>query len=465
MNTNSPQQHTPLLTSVSQYEVDFVIPRLGMDLQLGIDPFLLFKSRDQTLSMLHSQILQAFNTGIELIRNGKLDDARQLFSFPEVAEIGLGYTKKGKRGSGVGSYIADLIIETLKDSPPLLERGLKHIEEMQLVSVGIGPDRISDITANLLKHFLIEYTQKQCALWQIQLTSGVPVSNIFDYDTLSWTDSYVDLPISPFDKSPILLVPRRIVRALPWINYDDYFRMEFSAYLRAKRVQGKQSAKVSVGKQEIISISRREVERIDSYISRKESTEQEAQPSQEYIDQSGICRESEGLKARLRAVAVGKEQATDYQRLVLEVLNFLFNPELINGELEVETVDGTERRDIIFTNDSDKSFWAYLRTEHSSIFLMFEVKNTESLSNIYFNQVATYLGDRLGRLGFIVTRHPMENAQREKAFSIYNDSHPRKIILTLSDDDLNHMLDMKCAGGDPMRHVQELYRQFRTTVQ
>jgi hypothetical protein len=64
----------------------------------------------------------------------------------------------------------------------------------------------------------------------------------------------------------------------------------------------------------------------------------------------------------------------------LEVLNYLFNPELIDGEPEVRTIDGTERRDIIFTNDSDESFWEYVRTAHDGIFLMFEAKNTDDLA-------------------------------------------------------------------------------------
>jgi len=36
----------PLLPHLSPYQVDFVIPKIGIDLPLGIDPFLLFKSRD-----------------------------------------------------------------------------------------------------------------------------------------------------------------------------------------------------------------------------------------------------------------------------------------------------------------------------------------------------------------------------------------------------------------------------------
>lgn len=468
-----PKPNTPLLRGVSQYEVDFVIPRVGIDLALGIDPFLLFKSRNPILSSLHSIILRAFNHGVDLIRKGQDSNVRKLFDFPEVAEIGFGYTKKSKRGSGVGGFLTELITETLTDSPALIERGIRHIEEMQLVSVGIGPDRVSDIAANILKQFLIEYTQKQCEIWRIPLSSAVPVEHVFDPDGFSWSDGYFDLPVSPYDNSPILLVPRRIVRTLPWINYDDFFRMEFSAYLRAKRVRGRLTNKTKalfdqtakVDKHQVVKVTRSEIERMDRYVNSKELAASDAQPTLSYLDSKGTCPESESLKQRLMRLQVGIKDAAPYQHLVLEILNFLFNPELIDGELEVRTVDGTERRDIIFTNDSDKSFWSYLRTDHSGLFLMFETKNTESVDNTHFNQTATYLGDRIGRLGFIVTRNPLQEAQQKKAFSIYNDSHPRKIILTLSDSDIIDMLDIKCTGNDPMRYIQKIYRSFRTSVQ
>jgi hypothetical protein len=374
---------TPLLQGVSQYEVDFVIPRIGIDLPLGIDPFLLYKSRDPVLADQHDTLLRVFNYGIDSLRHEQVSDAQILFDFPEVAEIGLGYTRQSKKGSGIGNFLAQLIIETLLDSPLLLDRGVRHIEEMQLVSLGIGPDRVSDIAANLLKKYLIEYTQKQCLLWNIPLTVGVPIEHIFDPDKLTWYDGYFDLPVSSFDGTPILLVPRRVVRTLPWINYDDFFRMEFSTYLRAKRVRGRfLRSKGNVAnltklrKKEVISITRNEIERIDHYVSQKEENAVKAQPSISYLDDKDRCVEVEALKNRLRAISIGAKDATAYHRVILEILNFLFNPELINGELEVRTVDGTERRDIIFTNDSDKSFWSYLRTEHSAVFLMFEVKNT-----------------------------------------------------------------------------------------
>jgi hypothetical protein len=457
-----------LLPGVSQYEVDFVIPRLGVDVPVGIDPFLLFKSRDPEFQRLHDRIMDVFRSGVECIKSGREQDARAILRFPEVAEVGLGYTRQGKRGSGVGSFLSELILKTLRDSPAMLDRGVRHVEELQLISMGIGPDRVSDIAASLIKRFLVEYTQKQCITWNLPMTSGVPVQHYYDHDAQSWVDGYFDLPTSPIDNSPILLVPRRIVRALPWINYDDFVKLEFAVYLRAKgakkAVQGGATAAKAM-KQNIVAVTRNEIERVDRYVRTKEESAVDAQPSSDFVDILGFAAEAALLKKKLSEIPPGPVDAPKYQHLVLEILNFLFNPELIDGELEVRTIDGTERRDLIFTNDSDSTFWAYARLEHSALYVMFEAKNTQSIGPAALNQTATYLGDRLGRLGFIVTRFPPEGAALRKAFSVYNDSSPRKIILFLSDQDLFDLLALKGSGKDPTRQVQKIYRKFRTTVQ
>lgn len=468
----SAKHYTLLLKDISQFEVDFVIPRVGSDIPLGIDPFLMFKSRDTQLSTLHSLMLNAFNYGVKLVADRKFKEAENYFLFPEVSEIGLGYSKTDKQGSGVGEYLGSLIINSLINSPDFLKRGIKHIEEMQLICVGIGRDRVSDTAANIIKLPLIEYTQSQCKLWGIKLYKDVPVENVFDTETGKWFDSYFELPLSPFNQKSMIFVPRRIVRTLPWINYDDYFQTEFSAFLKSKsglkklkRTSNKNSELSNEEKKEIVSLTQKDVERVDRYIAKKEEMAINAQPSDNYINENQICPESDSIKERLQNIVPGTKDATAYQHLILETLNFLFNPELIRGEPEVRTIDGTERRDIIFTNDSDQTFWSYLRQEHSSFLIMFEIKNTTDIDNNYLNQTATYLGDRLGRLGFIVTRNPLQEAQQRKAFSIYNDSTPRKVILNLSDSDMKIMLDMKCKGNNPMRHIQELYRSFKTSVQ
>jgi hypothetical protein len=457
-----------LLPHVSPYDVDFVIPRIGLDIPVGIDPFLLFKSRNPEFRRLHQQLIDAFNSGILAVRRGALDDARRLFDYPEESAIGFGYTKKGKGGSGVGTYLSGLILETVSHSPELQERGVRHVEEMQLLASHIGPDRVSDIAANVLKQFLIEYTQRQADIWQIPLRTGVPIEHVYDHGPGEWIDSHADLPVDSTDGSPILLVPRRLVRQLPWINYDDFLKTEFSVYLSARRTQARQTigeSRSSKSKSDVVSVTRADLGLVERYVKSREQRADEAVPDSTYIEEH-VCSRTETLTGRLGRVEPGREAAKDYQLLVLEILNFLFNPDLTDGQPEVRTIDGTERRDIVFTNESDESFWSYVRSNHDGIFLMFETKNMKELDIPAINQTATYLGDRIGRLGVIVTRSPLADNVRRKIFSVWNDSAPsRKVILVLTDDDLVELLQVRCRNGSTNKWMQRHYREFRTAVQ
>ena len=354
---------------------------------------------------------------------------------------------------------------------------MRHIEEMQLLSAGIGPDRISDIVANIIKRFLISFTQRQCKnVREIPTSPDVPISHVYNHVGGIWEDSHDELPVSDSDGTPILVVPRRIVRTLPWINYDDFVRGEFNAYLAARRETVRSALNKraplqrsgdagSNPKAEVVTVTRGDIALVERYIRAREEQAADARPAIDYID-GDACIEAEKLKEKIKAIPPGREHAAEYQRVVLEVINYLFSPELIDGQPEVRTVDGTERRDIIFTNDSDESFWTYVRSTHDSLMLMFEVKNTEELDMAAVNQTAVYLGDRIGRLGFIVTREPPSENVMRKTYAVWNDSgQGRKAILILTDVHLFELLDLRCRDGSPTKWLQKHYRSFRTSLQ
>jgi hypothetical protein len=211
---------------VTQAEADFVIPNLTTDIPVCIDPFLLYKSRDPQLLDLHDRLLAVFGRAFELHDAGDRAGLDRLINFPEVNAIGFGYTQGRIAGSGLGWQLNQLLADLLETSEVIRERGLRHVEELQLLSVGVGPDRVSDITANVLKLALVEYTQQQCELWRIPLASSVPLPHYLDHAELEWRDGYFDLPVNPLSGVPLILVPRRMVRLLPWINYDDFYSKE-----------------------------------------------------------------------------------------------------------------------------------------------------------------------------------------------------------------------------------------------
>lgn len=462
-------RHPMLLTrafslSFTQSQVDFVIPDLAVDLRLSIDPFLLFKSRDDELKQLHNHLLSIFEEGIRLFRSGDRIGLDHLIDFPEVNEIGFGYSEGRIQGLGLGVELNRLLANTLSASPELQERGLRHVEELQLVTIGVGPDRVSDIAANVLKRFLIDYTQRQAELWSIPLTKDVPVAHYFDFEDWVWSDGYFDLPRNPISGLPILLVPRRIVRLLPWINYDDYARTDFTMFLQPNR-----AARRNPGKNDVIEVSRRQLDLVDRYVDRKEREALHAEPalvggsitSQSIIDLGNQFIE------QLRNLPPGQAASGDYQRLVYEIFNYLFEPELTDGEMEVETFLGTERRDIIYINESERSFLKYVRETYQSLFLLLEIKNVKEVELDHINQVAVYLGARLGMLGFIVARHPPGENIIRKTYSVFSDtpSTPRKVILIITDDDLIAMIRLKQAGREPVKQLRDIYRGFRQRVQ
>jgi hypothetical protein len=458
--------------SFSQADVDFVVPDLAGDLRLGIDPFLLFKSRDAAYKAAHDRLLSVFNSAINAFAAGEIGTSRKLIDFPEVNEIGFGYRETSDRGSGMGAFLNELLMRTLGESPALVKRGVRHVEEMQLVTLGINADRVSDIAGNILKQFLIDYTQRQADRFGIPITKGVPVSHVFDFEDWEWRDDYYDLPLNTLTKPnrPILLVPRRIVRVLPWINFGDYQRTEFGLYLRAKRIQRglKESPhppSARPSKEEIVAVSRSEVERIDHYVDLKERDARRALPEMLVPVTSEFVSVCDELITELRALHTGQKDAYRYQELMFRTLNLLFEPDLIEGRQQVRTEHGTEIRDILYTNDSDKRFWEFVRSEHHSLTIVFECKNTNSPDNRDIDQLAGYLGDSLGYFGIILTREPLSDSRRLKCISWFNKGAPHRLMIHLDDGDIIRMLEMRKLGRDPTEIVRLRYQDFRSTIQ
>ena len=459
--------------SLSQAEVDFVIPDLAVDIPVCIDPFLLYKSRDESLRVLHDGLLAVFRHAFTLYEASDRKSLDRLIDFPEVNAIGFGYSRGGIHGSGLGWHLNQLVVDLLQSSEEVRARGLRHVEELQLLSVGVGPDRVSDIAAGVLKSALINYTQEQAQLWRIPIAAAVPVAHYLDLHDMEWRDGYFDLPVNPLNGRGLLLVPRRIVRLLPWINYQDFYSNEAKVFLppapRLPRYPGMSKAKsLEIAKAELVQKLRQAPVVLEQYVGRKERDAAKAGPLLPDTEaEAELQKTADNLLGRLRTLPTGAAASGDYQRLVYEILNFLFEPDLTGGEFEVSTYLGTERRDLIYWNEAEQSFWKYVRETYSSPLLMFECKNVAGLEIEHINQTATYLGARLGMLAFIATREPASDAIVRKIYSVYNDSPsvPRKVILVLSDRDMEAMLAMRGSGESPTSYPQRLYRELRSKVQ
>lgn len=204
-------------------------PILHQDTLLFIDPFSVFKSKDELFKNSYSEIMYFFQQAFELIaHSGGLEShlsykkAESMLMFPEVNSICLGYSST-LYGSGTGSKWAKTLTQNIST---IIAKGVTHIshfEELGIFCEGIGPDRLSDMTANLLKTRLITYTQRICNLHNVPMTKQRIQNAYYDYEYKHWCSNEYLLPLNPYKRNtPILLIPKNFLNVLPEINSDDF---------------------------------------------------------------------------------------------------------------------------------------------------------------------------------------------------------------------------------------------------
>ena len=107
---------------------------------------------------------------------------------------------------------------------------LTALEECELMVEGMGRDKISDLTTNVIRGDLVEYTQGQCSLWNIP-TREAPLPPTLDVDEMRWRSGYHHLPV--YEGKPVLLVPKAIARYSSTYDHQKYYRKVVLEYLQA----------------------------------------------------------------------------------------------------------------------------------------------------------------------------------------------------------------------------------------
>jgi len=202
-------------------------PTLNVDTALFIDPLLLPSSRHSEINTDAQATYEThFSTIIRLLAASKTvgdvpwRSAMRQLSFPEIKGICLGYGSHSVSGSGSGSDMTDQVIRTAKEIVDLGVRDPDLFVAMALFEDGFGPDRISDMTCNIICKDLLSFNKRVLASLPVPVQpTTILLRNGRRYEA--------DLPLNPFVKggAPIILVPGDILRDLPiardWADVAD----------------------------------------------------------------------------------------------------------------------------------------------------------------------------------------------------------------------------------------------------
>jgi len=433
----------------TQETVPFAIPHLEEDIPLYLDPFLMWASSDLRYRELHEQLLGFMAHFGSLALDGREDVAqRLLLTCKEPRELGLGYAQGSKQGSFIGPATARLVTRLYVETPQLHKKRLEHIEELGLFLPRIAEDRISDLTACVLREFFVRYTEEQAKMHGVP-TLRFRIPEVWDADALRWrTGLTADLPYHPDTEAQLLFAPLDLLRHLPWINYPDYYKSYFSRHvLPAKPLKGQ------VPKSAVLAHNRANYVNVERYVHERERTADLAKPDP-LFEPLALSTLSTRVR-RLSKLAPGAQGAHEYEALVDDILATALYPELEFAESQIRTVSGAHIRDLLFYNDSKTVWTKALRDEYEVKQLVFELKNVKELEPEHVNQLYRYLDSDFGRVGILVSRKEPPRAVRQNIVDLH--SSKRVAVVCLTDVDLELMLRMLEARRRPIDVVKKKY--------
>jgi hypothetical protein len=278
---------------------------LVSDLPLFIDPFLLFNSKKKKYKELHESIIKYLvflkdKSASQTIDTGAL---KAWYVFKEVEQNWLGFSLVGNKGSALGMDFGRALNENLyklfqnfgTEKKKKIAGG-SHLEKLCLIRDGVGRDNISDFTTNLIKEFLLEYTQ---AFAQKHIDANlrdkfrIPKTR-FNYSTETWEEAEFDLP--KFNNDFVLLTPKELLtKDETWINKadlyehfdripnaipDDQLRSQINNYFLSRIPRDPKKKKEPTQKEKAkaaLETLYQYPELIDYYIKQKEETGEQAE--------------------------------------------------------------------------------------------------------------------------------------------------------------------------------------------
>lgn len=412
---------------LEQPQLDFVDITPSRDTPLFIDPFAISLKEDAWSERCHQHITHFFHTALEHIRAGRDAQAKALLNgLSEPNETCLGLSRGAPAGRGVAGKQALDLYDSLAASQAAQSGLLEELAECDLFVPGIASDKISDITTNIIRRLLIEYTQEQCALHGIALNGDYPSGRFWDINTGAWRQEYVRQPVVA--QKRLILVPKYTVRRNMALDSQEFYSQHILNFIQGEEMaRGSSLVRVLASGQHRPPTKKALKERFP-FSKEFLATFSEANPQvlqqykhlyaelegargplrhQDFDDQFDESAFAQALAAALPTIPAGSDDATRYHKFIMGALEFIFWPNLIYPVKEQEIHQGRKRIDIVYTNAAQSGLFWRAHTAHNvaSRLIMVECKNySKDVANPEIDQLANRFSVNRGHLGMLLYR-------------------------------------------------------------
>lgn len=459
---------------VKSEDLEFLDIYANQDIQLFLDPYGISAMGTKWAMNCEQHITGYFQYLVDSIKVGDKNTIKKLLNaLHEVDEIALGYSTGQPSGRGIGNIQAKEILSAFENSQAAKSGDIKDIADCALMIPGVNRDKISDITANILKKPLIEFTQAQCKKYCIPLTKRVPVDNAFDYKTLSLTSFYTELPT--INGNAKILLPISSVRRDPQLCKDKYYRNFVIEFLKAEHEHagdalatvlrngrivvriGDLKKKYPLSSEYLYEFSKEHPKILEKYKAelRRTSINKSVpalQPNRKVL----TAKERIAILANIKP---GKPDADNFHKLSYDNLIQIFGVRLSNPDSEVKINNGRKRIDIVFHNSDNNGFFNQLNKLYHiqcpKIFI--ECKNyINEIGNPEIDQLQGRLNSKRGIFGILLCREVQDEKNLLlRCKDVVNDKNAYIIVIT--DKDIIKLLNYKEEGNE--KAIDEFFKK------
>lgn len=461
----------------TQPTLDFIDVDVNFDTPLFVDPHALRILPNIWAEECVSLVQSFFQTVLNAIHDRNDNLALKLLGvLHEPNETHLGLSKGKSKGRALGPYSARYVWDALRKSEAVKSGLLEDLEDTILMIEGISSDIISDVTTNIIRGPLIQYTQDMSHFYGIQLVKGVNSGPIWDSTGKTWHSHFTSLPMTRCGK--ILLVPKSIIRIKMEYDVDEYYRHYVLEHLQeielssntelvqllkngSKRVTKKDViAKYGSGKSIIVSETREYPQILERYRSDKLNSYRSPLSHYDISEVEGTLAPNwQALLNSLISIRPGSDDANEYEKAIESFFTAIFYPSLTNPIVHSKIHDGRKIIDITYTNVAREGFFFWIGLHYSCANIFIECKNySNELGNPELDQISGRFSPSRGQIGIITCRH-FENKDLFLRRCQDTAHDQRGFIIALDDDDLRVLMEEKVRNPNSQDFTL-LYQRF-----
>lgn len=188
---------------------------------LFIDPYRINEEESELFTRAKKKIIDFFDLFFDSVERNDRETACNIGkTLHEINATKLGYSKIDNIPRGKGFSGNDLLL--IFDEAIKIKEFITDMPDILVLAEKVGPDKVSDLTTNIIYKELIEYTIYIADKYQLEIEKVNKKKWIFNAEEKKWIKETVLVPL--IENEEIIFLPEKIIARYQMFSYENVYR-------------------------------------------------------------------------------------------------------------------------------------------------------------------------------------------------------------------------------------------------